>query len=89
MEACTGRRPDAVIGKPNAAIARAAAARFGVPLERICMVGDRLYTDIALGACGVRTALVLSGETSAADYEKSAVRADFVFAGLGEMIPEL
>lgn len=89
VEACTGRRPDAVIGKPNAAIARAAAARFGVPLERICMVGDRLYTDIALGACGVRTALVLSGETSAADYEKSAVRADFVFAGLGEMIPEL
>lgn len=89
VEACTGRGPDAVIGKPNAAIARAAAARFGVPLERICMVGDRLYTDIALGACGVRTALVLSGETSAADYEKSAVRADFVFAGLGEMIPEL
>ncbi|MFQ8831748.1 MAG: HAD hydrolase-like protein [Ruthenibacterium lactatiformans] len=28
------------------------------------MVGDRLYTDIALGACGCGTALVLCGETT-------------------------
>ncbi|HIV87990.1 MAG TPA: HAD-IIA family hydrolase [Candidatus Pygmaiobacter gallistercoris] len=89
VEACTGRRPDAVIGKPNAFIAEAAADRFGVPLAQICMVGDRLYTDIALGGCGVKTALVLSGETSSADYEKSEIRADFVFDGIWQMAAAL
>ena len=89
VEACTGRRPDAVIGKPNAFIAEAAADRFGVPLAQICMVGDRLYTDIALGGCGVKTALVLSGETSSADYETSEIRADFVFDGIWQMAAAL
>ncbi|MFR8460024.1 MAG: HAD hydrolase-like protein [Ruthenibacterium lactatiformans] len=60
-KASTGRDPDAVIGKPNAYIARAAAHKYGVSLEDVCMVGDRLYTDIALGACGCGTALVLCG----------------------------
>ena len=60
-----------------------------VPLEQICMVGDRLYTDIALGRCGVKTALVLSGETSADDYAKSEVRADFVFDGIWQMAAAL
>lgn len=50
VKASTGRDPDAVIGKPNAYIARAAAHKYGVSLEDVCMVGDRLYTDIALGA---------------------------------------
>ncbi|MFR1787078.1 MAG: HAD-IIA family hydrolase [Ruthenibacterium lactatiformans] len=52
VKASTGRDPDAVIGKPNAYIARAAAHKYGVSLKDVCMVGDRLYTDIALGACG-------------------------------------
>ena len=48
VEACTGRRPDVIIGKPNGEIAAAAAARFGLPLGDVCMVGDRLYTDIRM-----------------------------------------
>ena len=89
VEACTGRRPDVVIGKPNGEIAAAAAARFGLPLGDVCMVGDRLYTDIALGQCGIKTALVLSGETTLQDYETSAIRADFVFGGIGDMAAQL
>ena len=59
---------------------------FGVPLEKVCMVGDRLYTDIALGACGCGTALVLCGETSRAEYEaQSAVQADVVCADLAAL----
>lgn len=68
VEASTGRLPDVIIGKPNGYIAHAAAQTFGVQLEEVCMVGDRLYTDIALGACGCKTALVLCGETTAADF---------------------
>ena len=73
VKASTGREPDAVIGKPNEYIAQAAAQRFGVPLEQVCMVGDRLYTDIALGACGCRTALVLCGETDRTQLEASGL----------------
>ena len=85
VEASTGRRPDVILGKPNGLIAQAAARRADVPLERLCMVGDRLYTDIALGQCGVLTALVLTGESTLEDLRDSPYRPDFVFQGLLEM----
>ncbi|MEF9970051.1 MAG: HAD-IIA family hydrolase [Ruthenibacterium sp.] len=92
VKASTGRVPDAVIGKPNAYIAQAAAENFGVAVSDVCMVGDRLYTDIALGQSGCATALVLCGETSAADYAaQSAIKADFVcenLAALGNLLRE-
>ena len=85
VKASTGREPDAVIGKPNSYIARAAAQAFGVPLESVCMVGDRLYTDIALGACGCMTALVLCGESSAADLAASGLAPTVVCENLAEL----
>ena len=89
VQAATGRLPDVVIGKPNVYIAQAAADRFGLPLEKLCMVGDRLYTDIALGRHGVRTALVLSGESTWADMEESEYKPDHVFENLAEMTAAL
>ena len=50
VQASTGRAPDLVVGKPNRLIAEAAARKLGLPLSALAMVGDRLYTDIALGA---------------------------------------
>lgn len=85
VKASTGREPDAVIGKPNAYIARAAAQKYGVAVEDVCMVGDRLYTDIALGACGCGTVLVLSGETSRADLAASEIVPGVVCADLAEL----
>lgn len=85
VKASTGREPDAVIGKPNAYIARAAAQKYGVALGDVCMVGDRLYTDIALGACGCGTVLVLSGETSRADLAASEIVPGVVCADLAEL----
>ena len=90
VKASTGREPDAVIGKPNGTIARAAAAAFGVALERTCMVGDRLYTDIALGACGCGTALVLCGESTRGDLAASGLSPDVVcddLAALRRLFP--
>lgn len=89
VKASCGQEPDVVIGKPNGFIAEGAAKRAGVPLERVCMVGDRLYTDIALGRCGVQTALVLSGETTAAELAASGMTPDFVFENLAAMVGEL
>lgn len=89
VEASTKRKADIVIGKPNHYIVDAVSEKYGVKVENIAMVGDRLYTDIALGKYSpIKTVLVLSGETSLKDYEsQSDVKADLVLNDVGE-IPE-
>ena len=90
VEASTGRRPDVIIGKPNRHIADMAAARIGQPLEALCMVGDRLYTDIAMGqAAPIRTALMLSGETKRDDLAGSPFVPDYVFENLAALTAAL
>lgn len=89
VQAATGRQPDTVVGKPNRIIAHIAAKRYGLPLRRLCMVGDRLYTDIAMGACGIQTALVLSGETTPAMLEAGDIAPDYVFQNLGDLAKRL
>lgn len=85
VQASTGRLPDVVIGKPNAYIARAAAQKFGCEVPQLCMVGDRLYTDIALGECGCQTALVLCGETTPEQARQASVRPTAVCRDLAEL----
>lgn len=82
----TGRRPDLIVGKPYEPIVQALADKTGYPVEAHCMVGDRLYTDIALGRWGITTALVLSGETKAEDLADSEFTPDFVVDGIDEMV---
>jgi NagD protein len=50
------------------------------------MIGDRLYTDIALGATtGIPTVLVLSGETRADEVPMSSHQPSYIFQNLGEV----
>lgn len=87
VEASTGRKADVVIGKPNPGIVNALAEEWGLEPEDLVMVGDRLYTDIALGkTAGVRTVLVLSGETKLEDLEKSSYNPDLVCQNLADLI---
>ena len=59
---------------------------LGVLLSDLCMIGDRLYTDIALGvSAGIPSVLVLSGETRVEDLPESPHRPDFVFPHLGAL----
>jgi len=59
----------------------------GCAREDMVVVGDRLMTDIALGAeNGVTSVLVLSGETTPADLEKSDIRPDFVVENVGKLL---
>jgi 4-nitrophenyl phosphatase len=84
VEASTGRKPDLVVGKPNRLMVEIAARKLGLPMEGLAMIGDRLYTDIALGrSSGILTVLVLSGETRREDLAGSLFQPDYVFAGLG------
>lgn len=85
VAASTGRRPDVIVGKPNAPIVNALREKTGFPLKAHCMVGDRLYTDIALGKWGITTALVLSGETKIEDLVDSSYSPDFVVSDIAEM----
>ena len=83
VKASTGRDPDYVIGKPNRFIVDALAYKLKVNIEEMAMVGDRLYTDIALGQnSGITTFLVLSGETRPDDIEGSEFQPDYVFPNL-------
>jgi len=86
VQTSTGRLPDKVIGKPNRAIIDELAKKIQVPMEQLAMIGDRLYTDIALGeTTGITTILVLSGETRRSDLETSPHKPDYIFEHLGEL----
>jgi HAD superfamily hydrolase (TIGR01457 family) len=90
VKASTGREPDLVVGKPNRLLAEKAAERMGLPLSALCMIGDRLYTDIALGAtAGIPTILVLSGETKADEVEGSPHQPTYIFQNLGAVAEHL
>lgn len=85
VAASTGRRPDVIIGKPNAPLVNALADKTGFPIEAHCMIGDRLYTDIALGQWGISTVLVLSGESDLDDLETAVFKPDLVVKDISEM----
>jgi len=65
MKGCTGREPT-LVGKPAPLMIDYIAEKYGIAdRSRICMVGDRLDTDIAFGRNnGLKTCLTLSGVTS-------------------------
>ena len=84
IAASTGRQPDIIIGKPYEPIVSAITTKLGLDVGSLCMVGDRLYTDIALGKTGLTTVLVLSGETHPEDIPGSPFQPDFVMQNLAE-----
>ena len=60
--------------------------RTGCQKEEMVVIGDRLETDIALGALnGVTSVLVLTGVTSRADVETSAIKPDIIVDHIGEL----
>ena len=85
LEQAAGRGPDVVLGKPDPCMLRGILSRHALAPEQLAMVGDRLYTDMAMahraGALGV---LVLTGETTAAEGAKHSPAPDLVVAGLAE-----
>ncbi len=84
VKASTGREPDLIVGKPNQLFIQKAAELVGIPVSAMCMIGDRLYTDIALGStAGIPTILVLSGETRLEDVPISPFQPRYIFQNLG------
>jgi len=64
IKGCTGQEPT-VVGKPSPLMIDYLCNKLGLDRGRICMVGDRLDTDILFGTDnGLKSLLVLSGVTS-------------------------
>lgn len=83
LKTSTGKEP-LVIGKPNTIMVEYVAKRLGVPLNKIAMVGDRIYTDMEMARrSGITGILVLSGESKIQDVENAKNKPDFVFDNLG------
>lgn len=73
--ASTGKRPQ-VLGKPMTATVEYITEMLECKAEELCFIGDRLATDIAIGANhGIPCVLVYSGVTSPEEYEKSDIKA--------------
>lgn len=64
IKGCTGREPT-LVGKPSPLMIDYIVEKYGCDRERICMVGDRLDTDILFGQNnGLLSCLTLSGVTT-------------------------
>ncbi len=69
VTASTGISPK-FLGKPSPEVAEMICAATGTDRDSICMIGDRLYTDIAAGRRGGITAvLTLTGEGTREDAD--------------------
>jgi len=64
IKGCTGQEP-IVVGKPSPLMVDYIVDKYKVNRSRICMVGDRLDTDVLFGTDnGLQTVLTLSGVTT-------------------------
>ncbi|HKR70077.1 MAG TPA: HAD-IIA family hydrolase [Streptosporangiaceae bacterium] len=88
VEACTGARAEAVLGKPGPQMATEVRLRLDVRPSDAAMVGDRILTDVAMSrALGVTSILVLSGATTAEDVAASSVQPDYIIDNLAGLLP--
>ena len=92
LEAATGRKPDVTLGKPDPNMLSGICQRMNLEPSQIAMVGDRIYTDIAMahnaGAFGV---LVLSGETTLEVAQQAPQQPSLIcrdIAELGELLEQ-
>ena len=64
----------------------------GIDKKDMCIFGDRLYTDIALGKSnGITATLVLTGEATLNDVENAPEESkpDFIYPSLAEVDKEI
>ena len=85
LTASSGVKPE-FIGKPNRNMIDVISRMSGIENSRICAVGDRLYTDIAVAQnAGSVSVLVMSGETDEKILSEAERKPDFVLADVKEL----
>lgn len=79
IETTTNQKPSKTFGKPALDMILPHLKENNLKLEDAIMVGDRLYTDIAMGQNNeLTTILTLTGETTQPSYSRQSIRASLV-----------
>lgn len=74
----TGKSPE-IVGKPHKPIVTAALERMGTYASEVILIGDNLLTDILTGKNhGLKTALILTGVSSATDVQELGIQPDWI-----------
>ncbi len=85
LHAATGRRP-IMLGKPSPSVLRQICSRHALDVTDVVMVGDRLYTDMAMAReAGCISVLVLTGEATRAESLEMKVPPDLVLEDVGAL----
>ena len=88
VEACTGVKAEAIVGKPSQHMAQAVLKHLNVAAGSVAMVGDRLATDIAMArSFGLAGVLVLTGASKLEDIAASPFKPDYAIESLDELVP--
>lgn len=88
IKGCTGREPT-LVGKPSPLMVDYIVEKYGCNRERICMVGDRLDTDILFGQNnGLLSCLTLSGVTSEEKLlsKENEIKPDFYVKSIADFM---
>lgn len=89
IELATDRMP-LFLGKPERTMVDAVSKEWNMPIEKIACVGDRLYTDIAVGInAGAMSICVLTGEATKEEIADSQFKPDYVFDTIKELYQAL
>jgi HAD superfamily hydrolase (TIGR01450 family) len=86
LTTATGRKPDAVLGKPDPRMLQGVMQRHNLRPHELAVVGDRIYTDMAMArAAGAVGVLVLTGEATREQAGEAAPPPDLVLNDIGEL----
>ena len=86
LESATGRQPDITLGKPDPNMLVGIQQQKNLQPEQIAMVGDRIYTDIAMAHnANAFGCLVLSGETTIEVAKAAPKQPDLITENIEEL----
>lgn len=85
----TTQKEPITVGKPSTFLMDFLLQKYNITTSRMCMVGDRLDTDILFGQnAGCRTLLVFSGVTNESNYEdlSKEVKPEYYTNSIADML---
>ena len=89
LEAATGRKP-IYLGKPDRFLVDYVREKWNLNCDEIATVGDRLYTDIAVGInAGVDSICVLTGEATPDEINATEFKPTYVFDSIKDLYEAL
>ena len=89
LDTACHRRPK-ILGKPQPEMVWLALERFSCAPQDACLIGDRVYTDIACGQnAGIDTVFVLSGEGVITDCENQNIHPTWTLPNIQAVLEAL